>query len=179
MSRAKKVAGIPPELLAALAPAGTHLLAAAVELVAAASAAIDALSDERAAGPLPKKAVEALAQARASLTLFASLAQTGAASARAKARDAAKREALAEILGALEARADSMQGAARETLLSVRDAVASATGASRSREPEREKRARRGRAASGSRGARHERVKKKSRNLRRIPIVLDRDSSEE
>lgn len=159
------------QLLEALAPAGAHLFTAATELIAAASSAIEAFA-EGDAGPLPPKAIEALTQAKASLALFATIAQTGAAGARSRARDAARREALAEILGALDARAERLRGPERETLLAVRDAVASGLGASSRPAKSRPERPR-------APESRHGRVKKGARRLRRIPIVLDRDDGEE
>src|SRR4051812_274153 len=47
-----------PELLAALAPASGHLLAAAVELIAAAREALDVLTEDGSG--LPAKSIEAL-----------------------------------------------------------------------------------------------------------------------
>lgn len=164
------------DLLVALAPASAHLLAAAVELVAAARSAMDALTEDDAG--LPAKSVDALTSARASLDLLASLAATGAEAARAKARDTARREALAEILGALDTRAARLKGPAAEAFAAVRDAVASAAGTQR----QGEKRQRPAKAARSERRppARHERVKNpKAPKLRRIPIVLDPRDVEE
>ena len=149
-----------PELIAALAPASGHLLAAAVELIAAARAALDALTEDGAG--LPAKSVEALRSARGSLDLLASLAATGAEASRQKAKETARREALDEILAALDARAETLSGPAGEAFAAVRDAVAS---------------------ASGSPKPRHERVTKKKKKargkLRRIPIVLDHGAEED